>query len=401
MAGGDHSDSQLFWLLDASPEFALHRGQPSQAALHFSRGKERNPKNCPPLGPRKTLYRTGSTLGGKERLKFIELFAGIGGFRLGLERAGHTCVWANEMDPYACRVYRKNWPDGTLYEGDIRTVDSAIIPSHDLLVGGFPCQPVSLAGRRKAQKDERWLWPEIARIFRVSRPRYILLENVPGLLSAGMGDVLRDLADGGYDAEWDCLPAAAVGAPHLRYRVFIVAHAGGMERQARAEKPRIFQDVHEDRAKHDHARRPSPNLADTHNARLERRDSRVLPKCAGEQPPRPRRAPVADALWPEQRRIKRETKTQSHALADSKGKSKRKSTNEKDAFSIFGDARLEFGGGGWWTTEPDVGRVAHGISSRVDRLKCLGNAVVPQVIEWIGRRLKEVEALSLNGEETP
>src|SRR5439155_9652602 len=105
--------------------------------------------------------------------------------------------------------------------------------SVDVLCGGFPCQPVSFAGRRRGTADERWLWPEFARIIRLLRPRYALMENVPGLLvGGGMAEVLGDLATCGYDAEWDCIPAAAVGAPHLRYRVFIVAYANGGRQQS-------------------------------------------------------------------------------------------------------------------------------------------------------------------------
>src|SRR3990172_267325 len=103
----------------------------------------------------------------------------------------------------------------------------------DLICGGFPCQPFSVAGKRKGTADKRWLWPEFHRIIRLLRPEYILLENVPGILASwgGMGEILRDLAQSGYDAEWDCIPAAAFGAPHLRYRVFIVAYAASIRRE--------------------------------------------------------------------------------------------------------------------------------------------------------------------------
>jgi DNA (cytosine-5)-methyltransferase 1 len=157
------------------------------------------------------------------RLTVGSLFSGIGGFDLGLERAGMTVVWQVENEPYCNKVLAKHWPHVTRY-GDIKEIDWSEVERPDLICGGFPCQPVSLAGKRLAQEDERWLWPEVDRCIRALRPRYALLENVPGLLSAGMSDVLGDLAACGYDAEWDCIPAAAVGAPHLRYRVWIVAY---------------------------------------------------------------------------------------------------------------------------------------------------------------------------------
>ena len=266
---------------------------------------------------------------------FGSLFAGIGGIDLGLERAGWECRFQVEWDPFCQRVLAEHWPDVPRY-GDIHDVhgpgahlpdaddghepaDDEVpagrartgirgtarcpdcLPEVDLLAGGFPCQPFSVAGRRAGMDDDRWLWPEFARTIRELRPRYVLVENVPGLLvGGGMGAVLGDLATLGYDAEWESIPAAAVGAPHLRYRVWIVAYA---------DEPR-----------------PQGH------GRLDcERDG------AGERP--------AGASSP--------------ALD------------------------------GWWRTEPDVGRVAHGVPARVDRLRSLGNAVVPQVVEWIGRRLYE------------
>lgn len=121
------------------------------------------------------------------------LFSGIGGFDLGLERAGMTVKWQVENDPYCNRVLAKHWPDVTRY-GDIKTIDWSEVEHVDLICGGFPCQPVSLAGKRQAQADERWLWPEFARAVCALRPRYVLVENVPGLLSKGLGDILGDLA---------------------------------------------------------------------------------------------------------------------------------------------------------------------------------------------------------------
>lgn len=160
---------------------------------------------------------------------FIDLFAGIGGISLGLERAGFTCAAHVEIDPFCQRVLRKHWPGVPLF-GDITTLDPDDLPRADLVAGGFPCQPVSAAGKRKAQEDPRWLWPHFARVLRSLRPSYALVENVPALLTVAGGgaaqEVFGDLAEMGFDAEWFVLSASAVGAPHLRERVFIVAHAG-------------------------------------------------------------------------------------------------------------------------------------------------------------------------------
>ena len=166
---------------------------------------------------------------------FGSLFAGVGGLDLGLERAGMRCGWQVEIDDYCTWVLEKHWPNVQRY-GDVRECGSHNLAPVDLICGGFPCQDVSHAGERKGLKEgtRTGLWYEFARIIRELRPRWVLAENVPGLLSVdsgrGMGTVLRDLAACGYDAEWDCIPAAAFGAPHLRYRVFIVAHHRGSGR---------------------------------------------------------------------------------------------------------------------------------------------------------------------------
>src|SRR4029077_3769171 len=174
-----------------------------------------------------------------EVLTVGSLFSGIGGIDLGLERAGMRVIWQSEIDPYASAVLRQHWPEIPNL-GDVRRCTR--FASVAVLCGGFPCQPVSQAGKRLRQEDPRWLWPEFCRVIRLARPRYVLVENVPGLLAGGMGDVLRDLASLGFDAEWDSIPAAAVGAPHLRYRVLLVAHAqqqqGGERRDVDGERRR-------------------------------------------------------------------------------------------------------------------------------------------------------------------
>ncbi len=157
----------------------------------------------------------------------LDLFSGIGGFSLGLERAGMTAVAFCEIDPFCRKVLAKHWPGVPIYE-DIRELSDerlkAIAP--DIITGGFPCQDVSLAGKRAGLAGENsGLYRELVRALCVVRPRHGIVENVAALLSDGMGTVLGDLAEGGIDAEWDCVPALAVGAPHERDRVWIVTHA--------------------------------------------------------------------------------------------------------------------------------------------------------------------------------
>ena len=162
-------------------------------------------------------------------MRVLDLFSGIGGFSLGLEQAGMTTVAFCEIDPFCRSVLRKHWPKVPQYD-DIRTLSADTLERDGITVefiaGGFPCQDISVAGRGAGLKGERsGLWREYARLIREIRPRGVLVENVSALLGRGIGDVLGDLAESGYDAEWCCIPAWAVGLPHNRDRVWIVAHA--------------------------------------------------------------------------------------------------------------------------------------------------------------------------------
>jgi len=163
---------------------------------------------------------------------FIEMFCGIGGFRLGLERSGWRCVWANDIDKHACQIYRKHFGDRELVEGDIRTIDPSTIPDHTLLTAGFPCQSFSVAGKRKGFEDTRGtLFYHIARVACAKRPPLLLLENVKGLLSNDGGRtfarILQTLDELGYDVEWQVLNSKYFGVPQNRERVFIIGHLRG------------------------------------------------------------------------------------------------------------------------------------------------------------------------------
>ena len=153
------------------------------------------------------------------------LFAGIGGLELGLEWAGFgPTLWQVERDAYAARVLARHWPSAKRYD-DVRTVGKHNLQSVDILCGGFPCQDLSFAGKGAGLNGERsGLWREFARIIGEIRPKYVVVENVSALLGRGFGDVLGDLAALGYDAQWDCIPASALCAPHRRERLFLVAY---------------------------------------------------------------------------------------------------------------------------------------------------------------------------------
>jgi DNA (cytosine-5)-methyltransferase 1 len=160
------------------------------------------------------------------------LFAGIGGFDLGFERAGIKTVWQVEIDPFCRKVLEKNFPHAERFD-DIRGCGRHNLTGVDVIAGGFPCQDVSNAGKRAGIDGTRsGLWSQMRRVICELRPRIVVVENVAALLGRGLERVLGDLAESGFDAEWDCIPAFAVGAPHRRDRVFIVAYPKQQRQQA-------------------------------------------------------------------------------------------------------------------------------------------------------------------------
>jgi len=291
-------------------------------------------------------------------MKFGSLFSGIGGIDLGLERAGMTCIWQSEIEPYACQVLAKHWPDIPNL-GDIRDIDWTTVERADVVAGGYPCQPFSHAGRRAGEDDPRHLWPMFAECIRVVRPRYALLENVAGHLSLGFGSVLSDLAALGYDTRWDCIPAAAVGAPHLRDRVFVIATCQNMAHANENSQSRLA--IHGGKTENRSEQRRT--MADTDNWR----------SC---DPLRTR----WNAPWNGRANV---------ANTDSTGRKKQHASTitERPRLNTRRTAEKR----PRWTVEPTVGRVAHGIPRRMDRLRALGNAVVPQVAEHIGNIIMEAD----------
>ena len=278
------------------------------------------------------------------------LFAGIGGFDLGLERAGFTIKWQVEIDPWCQRVLAKHWPRVKRY-GDIKTIDWGTIEPVDLLCGGFPCQPFSLAGKQRGKADDRYLWPEVVRCLDALRPTWFLGENVPGLINLALDQVCADLESLGY-AVWPvCVPACAVDAPHIRQRVWIVGYAAGAARERGAggfstAETRISgegrEDGHLSVGSSDASQGGGKGAMDA--ASLEQRDRWMHWTCGWEREPQ-------------------------ETLLDARGRGREEA----------------------WMSIPEslLGRVAHGVPSRVDRLRGLGNAVVPQLVEQIGRMIME------------
>ena len=276
------------------------------------------------------------------KLKVLDLFSGIGGFSLGLERTGgFETVAFCEIEEFPRNVIKKHWPDVLCYR-DVRELTAERLAADgiavDVICGGFPCQDISTAGKGAGLAGERsGLWSEIARLVSELRPRYVIVENVSALLNRGLGTVLGDLAQIGYDAEWHCIPASHVGAPHRRDRIWIVAYPAFVQRNGSNDNTAVsveckvseFRDGCREKA-----------LADANSQGLQGRTQTGNTR----------------SVWPGRKQL---------------------------------IERCADGFGAAWPTEPRVGRVANGVPDRSHRLKGLGNAVVPQIPELIGRAILE------------
>ena len=263
-------------------------------------------------------------------LTHLSLFSGIGGLDLAAERAGFCTVGQCEWADYPTKVLEKHWPDVPRWR-DIRTLtggdfyERTGMRTVDVISGGFPCQPFSVAGKRRGKEDDRFLWPEMLRVVKELRPAWVVGENVAGIVGMALDTVLSDLEAIGYAAGALIIPACGVDAPHRRDRVAIMADARG--------------------------------------ARWEKRDFAAFPTGAGYIAGSGAEDDVDDA---DGGRLHR---------------------NDR------GRKQTELAHGCWWPAEPGVGRVAHGVTHRVDRLKCLGNAVVPAQFYPIFRAIADIESL--------
>jgi len=294
-------------------------------------------------------------------VKVLDLFAGIGGFTIGLEKAGFETVAFCEIEPYAQKVLKKNWPEVPIYD-DVRTITAERLVSDgirvDVITGGFPCQDISVAGNQAGIADgtRSGLWSECARLIGELRPRYAIFENVTNLLNGERGDwfkrVLWDISAIGYDAEWHCIPASELGAHHHRDRVWIICYP---RREVLLEDSRYGE------------WRDSKSVIGGEDAQGKRECD---PSSIGRSSQN-----VADALY---KRLQRGIHRRQESQWESKLGHFRRSS------STHGQPTKNE-----WDIEPDVGRVANGVPSKSHRLKCLGNAVVPPIPELIGRAIYE------------
>jgi DNA (cytosine-5)-methyltransferase 1 len=286
----------------------------------------------------------------REPYRLLDLFSGIGGFSLGLERSGgFKTVAFCEIEPFCRRVLAKHWPGIPCYD-DVRTLTSDRLAADgitvDAICGGFPCQDISCAGSGAGIDGARsGLWREYSRLIGELRPKFVVVENVAVLISRGLDRVLGDLAEIGYDTEWHCIPASAVGAPHRRDRIWIVAYP--QNRQQPQQPPSDYRRE----GKREAQKRSFISAGNRSNG--------------GDITQR-----IAD--------IQRTPAAMEKEMADANSQSPQRLAISWRQYDQ-------------WLVEPDVGRVAHGVPARVDRLRALGNAVVPQIPEMIGRAILAAE----------
>lgn len=336
-------------------------------------------------------------------MTFGSLFAGIGGFDLGLERTGMSCAWQVEIDPFCRKVLAKHWPDVQRFD-DIRKVGKDELRTVDLICGGFPCQPFSHAGKRGGTTDDRHLWPEMLRVISELRPAWVLGENVPGIVNMALDDVLADLEDKGYSTQAFIIPACATNAQHRRDRVWIVAYA----KKQHAEQPSV-QSYNECKRESDEKERLGfwnepcrRGAAASNTAREQAHVQCERPgesnRCAGqtvdtrEEATQQTDGETSDnnvarlceiVSNPESGDDRRNTAAVGQATTDS----------EKQNDGAILTSGCEDRSGQQWQAQPRVCRGIDGIPPTVEqavehhnaRLKALGNAVVPQVVEAIGR----------------
>ncbi len=303
------------------------------------------------------------------KLKHLDLFSGIGGFSLGLESTGgFETVAFCDYDPYCQKVLRKHWPWVTIYD-DVKELNSERLEANghtkiDIITGGYPCQPFSIAGRQKGEQDPRHVWPEYFRLIKELRPTWVIGENVAGHIKLGLDTVLENLESEGYSARAFSISASSVGAVHQRERVWIVGYSEH-NGSSTTEKSRVSEDVENTRC------------------------SQWPWSFFGNQDEDETRE--GDAY-----QFERSGSTSKIDVANTKSFSRNEhETNREHGKTPVQEISRNRGsisrGSAWWSVEPDVGRVAHGVPKRVDRLKSLGNSLIPHIPYYIGKSILEVE----------
>jgi len=312
-------------------------------------------------------------------MNVLDLFSGIGGFSLGLERAGMKTVAFCEVDKKCQEVLRKHWKDVPIFD-DVTTLKGEDIEETvDVICGGFPCQDISFAGKGAGLEGARsGLWWEFHRLIKEIKPKYAIIENVSALRSRGLDQVLRSLAEIGYDAEWHCITAASIGAPHRRDRIWIVAYPRNSTR-----RDSITGSLGRDGERELEERVRTSETTEITGS------SETSETFSDSNNPFSKRDGISSGIQKKNSWSGFCSKTLSNSSSiGSQGSWEFE--QPKRSTQIINRETIESLNGSFsriWAVEPNVGRVANGVPNRVDRLKQLGNAVVPQIPELIGRAI--------------
>ena len=341
-------------------------------------------------------------------LRHVDLCSGIGGFSLGFEWAQlSTPILFCDTEPWCRKILAKNFPNVPIATDvkELANDPERLVPDCDILTAGYPCQPFSVAGKQKGTEDDRHIWPFIFRIVAQKRPTWCVFENVHGHIAMGLDQVLADLESEGYSTRTFVVPACGVNAPHKRDRLWIVAysnsddgrhgsstksqgrqsrmeHRSGSQRQPIQEPNKNVADTtilgsqEHGHGKPDEFVHVSEDVADTNNARQSSSSGRGQ-----------------NNRNEEGHDIGRSGENVANSSGEgSQGRLSGRSNSERQSFvGQSGCSSSTYGQSGedWWAVEPNVRRVAHGIPKRVDRIKGLGNAIVPQIAMNIGLAIKE------------
>jgi len=304
-------------------------------------------------------------------MKVLDLFSGIGGFSLAAKWAGYTTVAFCEIDPYCQKVLKKNFPEIPIFSDIKKLKRSDINGSIDIITGGFPCQPFSVAGRKKGTEDYRDLWPQMFRVIKEFQPTWVVGENVAHFVNMAFQRTKTDLESEGYEVQPLIIPACGLGAPHRRDRVWIVGyseHNGSFT----AEEQRVTNQAgnnDKERAKKTIKSKRTSGYRDNEVISYARRNAEG---CAKES----KRTSVQSSRCSE---------TMANTKSQRLQRQRQKPIRTQEEHNNISNSC-------WWSVEPDVGRVANGVPNRVDRLKGLGNAIVPQVAYQIFKGLKNEKA---------